>query len=53
MIPKGLRPFFWEVDGDSFDPRQYGDYSIGRILELGTEPAISWMKTTFKRKSRR
>jgi hypothetical protein len=47
MIPKGLRPFFWEVDADSFDPQQYGGYAIGRILELGTEPAISWMKTTF------
>ena len=47
MIPKELRTFFWEIDADSFDARQYASYAIGRILELGTEPAISWMKTTF------
>lgn len=47
MIPKELRPFFWEVDADSCDPREYGDYAIGRILELGTEPAVSWMKAIF------
>jgi len=47
VIPKELRIFFWDVDADSFDPQQYGDYAIGRILELGTEPAISWIKTTF------
>ncbi len=47
MIPKELRQFFWEVNADSFDPRKYGEYAIGRILELGTERAIAWMKTTF------
>ena len=47
MIPKELIPFFWEVDADSFDPHEYSGYTIGRILELGTEPAISWMKKTF------
>ena len=39
--------FFWEIDADRFDPQQYGSYAIGRILELGTEPAILWMNTTF------
>lgn len=47
MIPHQLRPFFWEVNGDTFDPQEYGDYAIGRILELGTEVAISWMKIVF------
>lgn len=47
MIPKELYAFFWEVNPDSFDPREYGEYVIGRILELGTEPAVAWMKSTF------
>jgi hypothetical protein len=47
VIPKELLPFFWEVDADNFDPRKYADYAIGRILELGTETAISWMRGTF------
>ena len=47
MIPHHLRPFFWEVDADNLDPKEYGEYVIGRILELGTEEAVSWMKATF------
>lgn len=47
MIPNHLRPFFWEIDGDSLDPHEYAEYVIGRILELGTEAAVAWMKSTF------
>jgi len=47
MIPKELRPFFWDANTDSFNPREYPQYTIGRILELGTEAAVTWMKTTF------
>jgi len=48
MIPHHLRPFFWEVDAASLDPRQYPEYVIGRILEQGTEEAVVWMKATFR-----
>ncbi len=47
MIPKELQSFFWEIRADDFDPSKYREYVIGRILELGTEPAVSWMKATF------
>jgi hypothetical protein len=47
MIPNELRHFFWEVRADDFDPSEYREYVIGRILELGTETAVSWMKATF------
>lgn len=48
MIPQHLRPFFWEIDADDLDLEKYRDYVIGRILELGTEEAVAWMKTTFR-----
>jgi Family of unknown function (DUF6922) len=48
MIPQHLRHFFWEISPDTLDPHEYGDYVIGRILELGTEEAVSWMKATFR-----
>lgn len=48
MIPNNLRPFFWEVDPDSFDPHDHGEYVIGRLLEQGTDEAIAWMKATFR-----
>ena len=47
MIPHDLRPFFWEVDADNLDLWEYRDYVIGRILEVGTQEAVSWMKATF------
>ena len=47
MISDELRPFFWDVDGDQFDPRQFPHYTIGRILELGTDAAVAWLKETF------
>jgi hypothetical protein len=47
MIPNNLRAFFWEVDADRFDPHEYRDYVIGRILELGNDTAVAWMKSTF------
>ena len=47
MVPKELRLFFWDVQADSFNPQEYRDYTISRILELGTEPAVTWMRQTF------
>lgn len=47
MIPSDLRSFFWEIDADSIDPHKYGDYVIGRILELGNDAAVAWMRSTF------
>ncbi len=47
MIPDQLRQFFWDVNGDQFDPHQFPEYTIGRILELGTDAAVAWLKETF------
>ena len=47
MIPKELRGFFWDINTDDFDPLEHPEYAIGRILELGTEPAVAWMRATF------
>ena len=47
MIPQHLHPLFWDVNLDTFNPGLYPDYTIARILELGDEGAIAWMKETF------
>jgi Family of unknown function (DUF6922) len=47
MIPNELRPFFWEVNAESFDPLAFPHYTIWRILELGTDTAVAWMKQAF------
>ncbi len=47
MVPSRLYPLFWDVNPDSFDPADYPEYTISRILELGDEPAVKWRKQTF------
>jgi hypothetical protein len=47
MIPKEVRPFFWDVNLESFDPVSYPRYAIGRLLEFGDASAVAWMRQTF------
>jgi hypothetical protein len=47
MLPQHLQPLFWDVNLENFNPSAYPDYTIARILELGDENAVKWMKETF------
>lgn len=47
MIPQYLRPFFWDINIENFDPKSYPEYIIARLLEYGDSRAISWLKEVF------
>ena len=47
MIPQHLHPLFWDINLDNFNPAAYPDYTIARVLELGDEQAVIWMKENF------
>ncbi len=47
VIPANLRPFFWEINPDTFHPKSYTRYTIARILEWGDEQAFAWLKGVF------
>ena len=47
MIPRDLRPFFWDIEADSFNPQDHPAYTIARILEFGDARAIAWLKGNF------
>lgn len=47
VIPHSLRTFFWDIDTESFEPRAHPEYTIERILELGTPEAIAWLEAQF------
>lgn len=47
MIPHNLRPIFWDIDAEGFEPASHPDYTIARILEFGDESAVGWLKQTF------
>lgn len=46
MVPKELQPLFWDTAG-AFDPVSYPDYTILRVLELGDDDAVAWLRRTF------
>jgi hypothetical protein len=47
MIPRNVRPFFWDVNLDTFDPTSYPGYTIARILEYGDDAAVQWLCEAF------
>jgi len=47
MIPSNLQALFWDANLDTFTPEAYPDYTIFRVLELGDEPAVLWLRQTF------
>lgn len=47
QIPIHLNHLFWDVRVDSFDPFKYPAYAISRILELGDESDVGWMRQNF------
>jgi hypothetical protein len=47
MIPSNLQTLFWDTDLDTFKPEAYPDYTIFRVLELGDEAAVAWLRQTF------
>ena len=47
MISQEFHALFWDINLDEFNPADYPKYTIGRILELGDEEAVAWMRQTF------
>jgi hypothetical protein len=47
MIPSNLQTLFWDTNLDTFTPEAYPDYTIFRVLELGDEAAVLWLRQTF------
>ena len=47
MIPSQLHPLFWDTNVSNFEPLDFPDYTIARVLELGDQDAVAWLKDTF------
>ncbi len=47
MVPSHLHALFWDVDLTTFRPADYPDYTIARVLEIGDEDAVRWLRATF------
>ncbi|MGD8780382.1 MAG: hypothetical protein PVH88_15635 [Ignavibacteria bacterium] len=47
QLPKHLYSLFWDINIKTFKPIEHPDYTISRVLELGNEKAVTWIKATF------
>ncbi|NWG29840.1 MAG: hypothetical protein HXY48_15095 [Ignavibacteriaceae bacterium] len=47
ILPENLNTLFWDINVQNFDPADYPEYTISRILEYGDENAFAWLKANF------
>lgn len=47
MVPEPVNRLFWDVDPATFDPAAFPHYTIERVLELGDESAVAWLRSLF------
>ena len=48
QIPKNIQHFFWDIEVETFNPLEYPEYTISRVLEFGNEESAAWIKELFK-----
>lgn len=46
-IPEEFHQFFWDVDADKVNPKEYSTYVIHRILDKGNLNAARWLLRNF------
>ena len=47
MIPQYLHKLFWDINLNDFDPAEFPEYTIGRVLEYGDREAVAWLRRIF------
>jgi hypothetical protein len=47
-VPNELQALFWDTDLTTFDPHEYPDYTIFRVLEHGDTHAVRWLESAFR-----
>lgn len=47
MIPQYLHALFWDTNLSDFNPADFPDYTIARVLDYGDREAVAWLRKTF------
>jgi len=45
-----IQKYFWDIDPQKASPKSHPEYYIQRILELGDERAVAWLKLVYGKK---
>jgi hypothetical protein len=43
-----IRPFFWDLDIESLDPKRHRTAIIERLLDMGDQRAVRWLFRTYR-----
>ena len=49
-LPSFLHRYFWDIDASKLNPQKRPQYVIQRLLEMGDEKAIRWLRKNFSEK---
>lgn len=49
MLAENLKKYFWDTDFNKLEVKQHKKYILERILEMGDEKSVEWMKKTFSK----
>lgn len=47
ILPSNIRKYFWDIDTKRAKPKSFPKFYIDRLLELGNENSINWLKKMF------
>lgn len=48
-VQKGIQKYFWDVNLSTVSPDSHKRYIIERLLDMGDEEAISWLRQTYSK----
>ena len=46
-LPKFLSHYFWDIETAGFNPQKRPQYVIQRLLEMGNDQAVRWVRKNF------
>lgn len=49
-LPKFLHRYFWDIDARKLNPQKRPQYVIQRLLEMGDQKAVRWVRKNFSKK---
>ncbi|MDO8505955.1 MAG: hypothetical protein Q7S48_05295 [bacterium] len=47
-LPRNLYRYFWDIEPEKLNIRQYPTYVISRLFEYGDLKAIEWIRKTYR-----
>jgi hypothetical protein len=49
-IAQYVQKYFWDIDPRQASPKSYPEFYILRILEMGDQKSVNWLKTVYGKK---